>query len=167
MANKRTATDPFRITKTAKHQVTTATARKWQMQYDHEFQSLTWLKYNVDDQDKMLVKVLQCSKCTKSDSCICGMKNYSSVWIIGSTNQRASNITDHVASEQHKVAMMHLRTAQAKAANMPITEHSPIAKSLLAMKKLMQERLEKKVDICYVMAKENIAFRKHPVLHHP
>ena len=29
----------------------------------------------------------------------------------------------------------------------------------------MQEKLNKKFDICYVMAKESIAFQKYPVLH--
>ena len=103
--------------------------------------------------------------CTKFDSSIRGMKNYSSAWIIETTNHRASNITDHVASGQHKVAMLHLHTEQVKAARVPIAEHFPIAKSLLALKKTMQENINKKFNTCYVMAKENIAFRKYPVLH--
>ena len=41
-----------------------------------------------------------------------------SVWITGSTNHRASNITDHAASELHKVLVIHLRTGRAKAANL-------------------------------------------------
>ena len=45
---------------------------------------------------------------TKFDSSIRGMKNYSSARITGSANHRASNITDHAASEQHKVAMLCL-----------------------------------------------------------
>ena len=93
------------------------------------------------------------------------MKNYSSAWIIGTTNHRASNITDHAASEQHKVAMLRLCTEQAKAARVPIAERCLIAKSLLALEKPMQEKISKKFDICYVMARESIAFRKYPVLH--
>ena len=133
MASKRVATDPFSIAKKAKRQVTIATAKKWRTQYDREHQSLTWLKYDVDDQDKTLVKVLRYSACTKFDTSIRGMKNYSSAWSIGSTNHRASNITDHAASEQHKVAMLRLRTEQAKAASVPVAERCPIAKSLLAL----------------------------------
>ena len=119
MASKRTATDPFSIAKKAKRQVTIATAKKWQTQYDREYQSLTCLNYDVDDQEKTLAKLLRCSACTKFDSSIRGMKNYSSAWIIGSTNHRTSSITDHAANEQHKVAtcMLRLRTEQAKAAN--------------------------------------------------
>ena len=49
LAIKFTATDPFSITKKATHQVTIAMAKKWQMQYDREYQSLTWLKNDLDD----------------------------------------------------------------------------------------------------------------------
>ena len=84
--------------------------KKCETQYDCEYQSLTWLKYDVDDQDETLVEVLPCSDCTKFDSSICETKNYSSAWIIWSTNHRARNITDHAASKQHKVVMLH-RTA--------------------------------------------------------
>ena len=105
--SKRTATSPFSIVlKEAKCQVTTATGKKWETQYDREYQSLTWLKYDGDDQDKTLVKVLPCSACTKFDSSISRTKNYSSVWIVGSTNHRASNITGPAAIEQHKVVML-------------------------------------------------------------
>ena len=75
--------------------------------------SLSWLKFDVDNQDKTLVKVLWCSACTKFDSSISGMKNYASASIIGSTNNRARNITDHAASEQHKVDMLCLGTGYA------------------------------------------------------
>ena len=91
-AKSHTATDLFSIVKKVKRQVTIATAKKWQAQYDRKYQSLTWLKYDVDDQDKKHVKVLRCSTCTKLDSSICGTKDYSSAWIIRSTNHRASNI---------------------------------------------------------------------------
>ena len=63
------------------------------MQYNRQYKSLTWSKYTEDDQDKMLVKVVQHSACTKFDSCIRGMKNYSSAWITGSTKPRSNNMT--------------------------------------------------------------------------
>ena len=55
-ANKLTATDPFSFAKKAKYHVTSATAKKWLALYNRECQSLTWLKHDVDDQDKTLVK---------------------------------------------------------------------------------------------------------------
>ena len=95
--------------------------------------SLSWLKYDMDDQDKTFVKGLSCSACTMFDISIRGMKNYPSAWIIGPTNNRASDITDHGASEQHKVAtcMLRLRTERA-----PVSEHCPIVKSLLGLENL-------------------------------
>ena len=71
------------------------------------------------------------------------MKNYSSARITGSTNHGASNITDHAASEQHNVGMLPPGAEQMKAAKVPIAEHCPIAESLLALKKLMQEKVIK------------------------
>ena len=94
---------------------------------------LSWLKCDVDDQDKTLVKVLRCSACTMFDSSIRGMKNYPSARIIESTNNRASNITDHAASEQHKVAMRCLQTERAPVAE---RELRPIVKSLLVLENL-------------------------------
>ena len=49
MASKRTALDPFNVAKKAKCQVTIATGKKWRTQYNCEYRSLTWRKYDVDD----------------------------------------------------------------------------------------------------------------------
>ena len=54
---------------------------------------------------------------------------------------------------------------QAKATNAALTTYTPNAKSLLSMDKSLEERMGKKFDICYVLAKENLAFRKYPVIH--
>ena len=54
---------------------------------------------------------------------------------------------------------------QAKARNKPITSYAPIARSLLVMDKTLEEKMCKKFDICYVLAKENLAFRKYPAIH--
>ena len=94
-----------------------------------------------------------------------GAKNFSTAWITGSTNQKLSNVLDHWPSEQHKASMHLLRAEQAKAANAPLTAYAPIAKSLLAMDKSLQEKMGKKFDIYYVLAKENMAFRKYPAIH--
>ena len=54
------------------------------------------------------------------------MKNYSSAWITGSTNNGASNITDYVASEHHNVAILHPRAEEIKAARVPIAKRCPL-----------------------------------------
>ena len=106
--------------KKAKRQVAVTTFEKWQRNLDREHQTLTWLRCDVDKDDRNLVAVLWCSACREYDSKICSMKNYSRAWVTGSENQRTSNVLDHVASDQHKAAMSRLRTSQAR----PVTSLS-------------------------------------------
>ena len=61
--------------------------------------------------------------------------------------------------------MSLLRVEQAKATNRPVTVYAPIAQSLLSMDRSLQERMGKKFDICYMLAKENLPFRKYPAIH--
>ena len=42
---------------------------------------------------------------------------------------------DHVVSDQHKAAMSHLRTAQARANKKPVMSYVPIGYSLLMLEK--------------------------------
>ncbi len=163
MATKRSSassSEPPR--KQAKRQVTVATFKKWQEQHEKEHQTLTWLRC---DSYCTLVGSLWCAACKKFEDRIRGVKNFSSTWIVGSTNQKVSNVLDHARSEQHKVAMTQLRAEQAKATNAPVTSYAPIAQSLLTIDKTAQERMMKKFDLCFVMAKENMAFRKYTALH--
>ena len=50
-------------------------------------------------------------------------------WATGSENQWTSNMLDHVVNNQHKAAMPHLYTAQARVSN--VTSYAPIVHSLL------------------------------------
>ena len=54
---------------------------------------------------------------------------------------------------------------QAKSACAPITTYSPIVRSLLTMDKSTLEKMERKFDICYLLAKEGMAFKKYPALY--
>ena len=71
---------------------------------------------------------------------------------------------DHSTSDQHKAAMTHSRTAQAKANNEPITSYAPIARCLLTLEESEHLRMRNKCDLCYFMAKEGIAFEKFMAL---
>ena len=155
-------------TKQSKRQVSKETFHKWQRTYEREHQSLTWLRAEMDDQDKSLVSTLWCAVCGQYETRICGLKNVSRAWISGSSNHKTSNITDDANSEPHKAAMMCYRKDQAKSRNEPITSYSPIANSLLslsAMDPAVKERVKKKFDICFVLAKEHIPFLKYPTIH--
>ena len=112
-----------------------------------------------------MVDSLFCEVCKIFEDNIRGMRNFSSTWISGSTNLRTSNMFDHASSEQHKAAMQRLRVNNAKASNQSIVTYAPIAKSLLNMEASVKAKMKYKFDICYLMAKEGIAFEKFPALH--
>ena len=111
---------------------------------------MTWLHCDTDKSDPTVIDTLWCHTCRTSEAKIIGMKNYSRVWISGSTNHKTSCVVDHANSNQHKAAMNHTR----KATGMPITDYSPIAQGFLNMGKAAEARINKKFDICYVMVKE-------------
>ena len=72
---------------------------------------------------------------------------------------------DHATSEQHKAAMSCQRTLQARANEEPVTSYAPIARSLLMLEESERGRLRRKFDLCYLMAKEGIAFEKYVPLY--
>ena len=121
----------------------------------------------MDDHDKSLVSTLWCVVCRQYKTRICRLKNFSRAWIDGSSNHKMSNITDHASSEPHKAAMMHFHKDQAKSRNDPVTSYSPIARSLLSssMDPAVRERVKKKFEISFVLAKEHITFLKYPAIH--
>ena len=135
---------------------------KWQSQQEKEHKTLSWLRC---DKRQNHVETLGCETCRRFKDKIRGAKNFSTAWITGSTNQKLSNVLDHGRSEQHKSLMYLLRAEQAKASNTPLTVYAPITKSLLSMDKCLQEKMSKMFDICYVLAKENMSFRKYPAIH--
>ena len=113
--------------KKACRQVSINTFKHLQTQYEREYQSLSWLRCQVDETDSSLVKSLTCALCTKYESAICGLKNFSNAWIIGLKNQRCSNVLDHAKSKQDIVAMNRHRVDKAKASQVSITSYSTIA----------------------------------------
>ena len=96
---------------------------------------------------------------------ICSMKNYSQAWVTGSGNHLPSNLLDHARNDQHLAAMSHPHTAQAKARQEPIVSYTPIAHSLLMLEESEWERMRCKFDVCYVMAKESVTFKKYEALY--
>ena len=61
--------------------------------------------------------------------------------------------------------MKHKRIDEAKANSEPMASFPPIACALLKVDASTKERMTRKFDICYVMAKEGIAFAKYPALY--
>ena len=141
--------------KKAKRQVSVLTYKKWQTNYEQEYQMLSWLRCDVNERDKSLVGLLWCAVCRRFEERIRGVKNFSNVWITGSSNHKCSNVLDHARSDQHKAAMTRLRVEQSRA---PASTYAPIAWSLLTMDKTVQEKMKKKFDICFVEDSDNDCF---------
>ena len=102
------------MAKRSKRQVSLQCFKKWQSFYDKEYQTLSWLKCDVDQDDKTSVHLLWCAVCRQFEDYIRSTKNFSEAWIYGSDNHRVSNITDHAKSTQHNTAMFRLRLEQKK-----------------------------------------------------
>ena len=147
--------------KRAKRQVTVATFEKRQRDFDRLHQTRTWLRCDRG-QDRSLVDLLWCNVCRTYEDSIRGMKNFQTAWTAGSANMRTSNVLDHAASDQHKAAMTRLYTDQAKANKQPITSYAPIARGLLTLEDSVKATMKLKFDVCYLMAKEGMAFEKYP-----
>ena len=120
--------------KRQKRVIPVVTFNKWQIQYDKELSTLTWLRCDKDSTSSF-VETLWCAMCRKYETSMEGMKNFSHNWIVCSTNHRISNITDHGKTDQHKAVMTRYRMEQAKPTCAPITTYSPIVHSLLTMDK--------------------------------
>ena len=167
MAGKRPrAVETSSQKKKAKRQVSRNTFDKWKRVYEKEYQAVTWLRCSMDSTDNSVVSTLWCAVCKQYESRIEGLKNFSRAWIVGSTNHKTSNIIDHATSDQHKAAMARLNEERARSAKLPVASYAPIARSLQStLDPAVKEKLKKKVDITYCLAKENLPFTKYPVIH--
>ena len=94
--------------KQSKRQASKETFLRWQRTYEKEYQSMGLLRAEMDDQEKSLVSMLWCVVCRQYENKICGIKNFSRVWIEGSSNHKTSNITWilRAGKIQKKVQMM-------------------------------------------------------------
>ena len=117
--------------KRSKRQVTVPTCEKWQREFDRDYQTLLWLRNHVDTANRSLVDTLWCWVCRTYQARIRYKRNFSAVWVTGSTDYKSSNIADHGKSEQHITCMAYMRADSAKARNKPVESYTPIARSLL------------------------------------
>ncbi len=139
---------------TKKRAVTIKTVEKWIVDNDKSLNTATWLKY--EKADRYNVRLLKCSVCTRFMAKICSSRNYSPAFIDGSTNLRTSSVKDHAKSDMHEKAMILLK----KEHSSDVREYAPIARSLHKLDQSAQDKLEKKFDISYMVAKEGMAFLK-------
>ena len=88
-------------------------------------------------------------------------KNFRRDWIVGSTNQRTSNLIDHATNEVHKASMSKLKVEQSRARGESAATSITIGRLLSSMDDETRERMAKKFDVCFMMAKESLPFTKH------
>ena len=138
-------------TKCDKRQVTKATFEKWQ--HEHE-RDLSWLRCELE-RDKRYVRGFSLLRavCKKYKS---NLKNFWRAWTSGSTNQKVSTVLDHATSEVHKAEMARLRAHRAKASGGSAVLTSTIGRSLSTLDHDTRSQMERKFDLCFVMAKHSI-----------
>jgi hypothetical protein len=118
----------------------------------------------MESTSKNMVESLWCKVCSEHERQKQGTKNFSRVWLDGSINHRSSNITDHARSEQRiKASDLH-RYENAKSSKEPVMSYAPVFKDLHQTKEVGLHKMMRKLYSCYVLANENMAFCKYPVL---
>ena len=80
-------------------------------------------------------------------------------------DRQTSNVIDHVTSCQHFAALDYFKIDQAKDNDEPLTSVAPIPRSLMKLDSLLSQRLKRKFNLCFTMAKEGIPFVKYTSLY--
>ena len=151
---------PLAKRKPSGRSVTVTTVEKWKKTYDKELQTSLWLAYERAE-DRNQVRSLVCSICRKFESKLRGIKHFSRAFVDGSTNLKTSSFKDHASSTMHSRALVLLRKEQSESSGSScVTDYSPIARALSVLDKDTKAKLVKKFQIAYMIAKENMAFKK-------
>ena len=162
------STDPNQNIKKLKRRVSLATFDKWKRQFNDQYDTSRWLQCDKDTTD-YTVTLLWCEVCRKYSDQIRTMRNFSSAWVNGSANQRNSNIVDHAKSEQHAAAMVRMRAETGESAGdekvVFVVENAAFLASFPVMDDGEMERMKRKFQICYMMAREGLPFQKYAPLH--
>ena len=150
-----------------KHQVSVSSFEKWQHEFEHEYQTILWLRCDKYDANRSLAAMLYCEVCRRFEDRTQSTRNFSVAWLTGTTNHTTSNVLDHAKSEQHVTSMARLQEERAKAQGTPTSSYALIVRSITLLDNHKKERMKQKFEICYVLAKESLAFLKYPVFHAP
>ena len=126
-------------------------------------QMLSWLRSDLDAKGTHVVS-LYCAICRKYQANIQLLKNFRRDWIVGSTNQRTSNLIDHATSGAHKAVMAMLKVKRSRVRGESAATSTMIRHFLSSMDDETRERMAKKFNVCFMMAKESLPFTKYPAL---
>ena len=145
-------------TKKAKRQVTKATFQKWQREHNREHQTLSWHHCEME-RDTVHIASLHCALYKKYEGHLQSLKNFNAAWITRSTNQKVSNILDRAGSGVHKAALARKRAEASRAHGESVVQSSPIG-CAVALDLPTRARMGRIFDLCFMMAKESVAFAK-------
>ena len=90
---------------------------------------------------------LSCEACKKYERSVQSLKNFSRVWITGSSNQKVSNVIDHATSEVHKASMARMRANSTKASGGSAALSTAIGHCLLTIDEETQARMRWRFDM--------------------
>ena len=134
--------------------ITARTVEKWKLENDKTLNTATWLTYQMADRDH--VKTIACSVCTRFNAQLKGMRNYTPAFIDGTTNLCTSSFKDHASTDMHARAMTLLKRDEA----VDVRDYAPIARALSTMDESSIEKMKKKFEVAFTIAKNNIALTK-------
>ena len=126
------------------------TVQEWISQYDEQFNTTVWLKYETVDRTH--VSTLRCSVCTRFQKELESMKNIRPAFIDCSTNVRLSTVKDHAGTDMHAWAMLLYKNQRSS----NLRDYTPIARSLsqLSMSTSTKDKTKRKFDVAYLDVKE-------------
>ena len=141
-----------------KRTVNRKTVEGWISQYDKEFHTMRWLDFSMQGDGKH-VAVVRCKVCCEFSERLISLRNYRPTFIEGTDNVRSSAVVDHAKSAMHARAMdLYRIKTQAPS---PL-EYAPIARAFVRdiLDPAAKERLVKKFEIAFFIAKEKLPFTK-------
>ena len=153
---KRSSSVPEVVPDPKRRGVTVNTVEKWKRDNDKALNTYTWLSYERSDADRDHVVSLSCSVCTTFKEQLTGMRNFTAAFINGSTNLRVSSVKDHASTDMHARAMLLLKKKQGQ----DVCEYSPIARMFSGLNEATKERMKRKFDVAFTIAKNNMPMTK-------
>jgi len=117
-------------------------------------QMVTWLKFSKCKNDVNHVMNLYCSVCQEFDDRLRGMRNYNAAFIVGATNLRCSSIKDHSKADMHTKVMSLYHEKMARSS---VMESASIVRALNTVDKSLGEKMIKRFQFAYIIAREGIA----------
>ena len=137
----------------AKKYILKATFEKWQKGLEMEHQTLSWLRYDLDAKGTYMVS-LYCAICRKYEGKV-GSR------VRQTRKQAAWLITLLVMFTNLRWLSWKSERSRARGESAATLTRSGI---LSSVDDEMRERMAKKFDVCFMMAKESLPFTKYPML---